>query len=74
MTIKEKECFKRLHLDKSATNTEGYKIAKMIAKRFVSVAKDQAYDDIYRWLPMKEGEEDINMIARIHERKTTHIN
>ncbi|GJN29993.1 hypothetical protein PR202_gb18265 [Eleusine coracana subsp. coracana] len=31
--IKEKECFKRLHLDKSATNIEGYKIAKRAAKR-----------------------------------------
>ncbi|GJM86813.1 hypothetical protein PR202_ga02708 [Eleusine coracana subsp. coracana] len=31
--IKEKkECFKRLHLDKSATNIEGYKIAKRAAK------------------------------------------
>ena len=30
--IKEKkECFKRLHLDKSATNIEGYKIAKRVA-------------------------------------------
>jgi hypothetical protein len=38
--IKEnKECFKRLHLDKSAANIESYKIAKRDAKRAVSVAK-----------------------------------
>ena len=38
--IKEKkECFKRLHLDKSAANIEGYKLAKRVAKRAVSVAK-----------------------------------
>jgi hypothetical protein len=37
--IKEKECFKRLHLDKSATNIEGYRLAKRSAKRAVSVAK-----------------------------------
>ena len=38
--IKEKkECFKRLHLDKSAANMEGYKLAKRVAKRDVSVAK-----------------------------------
>ena len=34
-----KECFKRLHLDKSAANIEGYKLAKRVAKRAVSVAK-----------------------------------
>jgi hypothetical protein len=45
--IKEKkECFKRLHLDGSAANIEIYKIAKRAAKRAVSVAKGQAYDDL----------------------------
>ena len=34
--IKEKECFKRLYLDKSAANIEGYKLAKRVAKRAVS--------------------------------------
>ena len=42
----KKECFKRLYLDKSAANIEGYKLAKRIAKRAVSVAKDKAYDDL----------------------------
>ena len=45
--IKEKKkCFKRLHLNKSAANIEGYKLAKRVAKRAVSVAKDKAYDDL----------------------------
>ena len=35
----KKECFKLLHLDKSAANIEGYKLAKRVAKRAVSVAK-----------------------------------
>ncbi|KAG2574076.1 hypothetical protein PVAP13_7KG327715 [Panicum virgatum] len=47
--IKEKkECFKRLHLDKSATNIEGYKLAKMVVKRAMSVTKGKAYDDLWR--------------------------
>ena len=47
--IKEKkECFKRLHLDKSAANIEDYKLAKRAAKRAVSVAKGKAYDDLYQ--------------------------
>ena len=55
--IKEKkECFKRLHLDKSAANIEGYKLAKRVAKRAVNVAKCKAYDDLYQRLGMKEGE------------------
>jgi hypothetical protein len=45
--IREKKCFKRLHHDKSAANIDGYKIAKRVAKRAVSVAKDQAYDGLY---------------------------
>ena len=72
--IKEKECFKRLHLDKSAANIESYKLAKMAAKRAVSVAKGKAYDDLYQRLGTKEGKKDIYRMARIHERKTRDIN
>jgi hypothetical protein len=73
--IKEKkECFKRIHLDKSATNIEEYRLAKRSAKRAVSVAKGQAFDDIYQRLGMKEGEKDIYRIARTRERKTRDIN
>ena len=52
--IKEKkECFECLHLNKSAANIKGYKLAKRAAKRAVSVAKesvakDKAYDDLYQ--------------------------
>jgi hypothetical protein len=73
--IKEKKgCLKRLHLDKSATNIEGYRLAKRSAKRAVSVAKGQAFDDLYQRLGTKEGEKDIYRIARTHERKTRDIN
>ena len=73
--IKEKkECFKRLHLDKSTANIEGYKLAKRAVKRAVSVAKGKAYDDLYQRLGMKEGEKDIYRMPRIHERKTRDIN
>ena len=58
-----KECFKRLHLDKSAANIEGYKLAKRVAKRAVSVAKDKAYDDLYQRLDTKEGEKQHMMVS-----------
>ena len=73
--IKEKkECFKRLHLDKSAANIEGYKLAKRVAKRAVSVAKGKAYDNLYQRPGTKEGEKDIYRMARIREQKTRDIN
>ena len=72
--IKEKECFKHLHLDKSATNIEGYKLAKRVVKRAVGVAKGKAYDDLYQRLGTKEGEKDIYKMDRIRERKTRDIN
>nr|CAB3475315.1 unnamed protein product [Digitaria exilis] len=73
--IKEKkEWFKRLHLDRSAANIEGYKVAKKAAKRAVSVAKGKAYDDLYQRLGTKEGERDIYRMARFRERKTRDIN
>ena len=55
----KKECFKRLHLDKSAANIEGYKLAKRTAKWAVSVAKGKTYDDLYQRLGTKEGERRI---------------
>jgi hypothetical protein len=69
----KKECFKRLHHDKSAANIEGYKIVKRVAKRAVSVAKGQAYDGLYQRLGTKE-ENDIYRMVRIRERKTRDIN
>ncbi|KAG2560585.1 hypothetical protein PVAP13_8KG079668 [Panicum virgatum] len=68
------KCFKHLHLDKSAANIEGYKLAKRVAKRAVSVANGKAYDDLYQRLGTKEGENDIYRMARIRERKTRDIN
>ncbi|KAG2556553.1 hypothetical protein PVAP13_8NG202201 [Panicum virgatum] len=70
----KKECFKCLHLDKSASNIEGYKLGKRAEKRAVSVAKGKAYDDLYQRLGTKEGEKDIYRMARIHEKKTRDIN
>jgi hypothetical protein len=59
--------------DKSASNIEGYKIAKRVAKRAVCVAKGQAYDGLYQRLVTKEGEKDIYRMASIRERKTRDI-
>ena len=56
------------------TSIEGYKLAKRVAKRAVSIAKGKAYDDLYQRLGMKEGEKYIYRMARICERKTRDIN
>ena len=46
--IKEKECYMRLYHNRCANNIEKYKVAKKTAKRVVSEAKGQAYEDLYR--------------------------
>ena len=72
--IKEKESFMRLQIDKSAANIKGYKVARRAARRAVSKAKDQSFDDLYQQLSTEEGEKDIYMMVMIRERKTRDIN
>jgi len=73
--IKEKkDCFRRLYLDRSATNMEIYKGAKKAAKRAVSEARGRAYEDLYQRLNTKEGERDIYKMAKTRERKTRDVN
>jgi hypothetical protein len=72
--IKEmKECFRCMHLDRSADNVERYKVAKKTAKRAVSEARGRMYDGLYQRLGMKEGEKDIYRMAKSRERKTRDI-
>ncbi|GJX46043.1 retrovirus-related pol polyprotein LINE-1 [Tanacetum coccineum] len=48
---------------------ERYKVAKREAKIAVTQAKDKAYEDLYKKLDSKEGENDIYRIAKARERK-----
>jgi hypothetical protein len=53
-TIKEKkECFRRMHLDRSADNVERYKVAKKIAKRAVSKGVGCMMDYTSGWVRRK---------------------
>jgi hypothetical protein len=62
--IKEKkECFRRMHLDRSVDNVERYKVAKKTTKQAVSEARGQMYDGLYQRLGTKEGEKDIYRMA-----------
>ena len=72
--IKKKKCYKRLYHDRCANNIEKYKVAKKTIKRAMSEAKGQAYEDIYRCLSTKEGENDIYRMARTRDRKTRDFN
>ena len=49
-------------------------MAKKTAKRAVSEAKGQAYEDLYQRLSTKEGEKDIYMMNRARDRKTRDFN
>jgi hypothetical protein len=47
--IKEKkECFRRIHLDKSVDNVERHKVAKKTAKQAVSEERGQLCDGLYQ--------------------------
>ncbi|XP_071704105.1 uncharacterized protein [Rutidosis leptorrhynchoides] len=48
---------------------ERYKEAKREAKKAVAIAKDKAYEDLYRKLDSKEGANDIYIIAKSRERR-----
>jgi DNA-directed RNA polymerase sigma subunit (sigma70/sigma32) len=72
-TIKEKkEYFRLIHLDRSADNTERYKVVKKTAKQTVSEGKDQMYDGLYQRLGTKEEEKDSRM-TKSRERKMSDI-
>jgi DNA/RNA-binding domain of Phe-tRNA-synthetase-like protein len=63
--IKEKkECFSRMHLDRSVDNVERYKVAKKTAKRTVSEAMVQMYDGLYQRLGTNEEEKNIYRMAK----------
>ncbi|XP_071681609.1 uncharacterized protein [Lolium perenne] len=48
---------------------EKYKMGKKAAKRVVSEARGQAYEDLYQRFGTKEGKKDIYRMAKIRERK-----
>ncbi|GJS56424.1 retrovirus-related pol polyprotein LINE-1 [Tanacetum coccineum] len=54
--------------DTSATE-ERYKEAKREAKKAIARAKDKAYEDLYKRLDSKEGENDIYRIAKARQRR-----
>ncbi|XP_071705423.1 uncharacterized protein [Rutidosis leptorrhynchoides] len=52
---------------------EIYKEAKREAKKAVAIAKDKAYEDLYRKLNSKEGANDIYRIAKARERRSRDL-
>jgi hypothetical protein len=62
-----------MHLNRSADNTEWYKVAKKTAKRVMSEVRGQMYDGLYQRLCTKEGENDIYRMTKSRERKTRDI-
>jgi hypothetical protein len=50
------------------------KITKKTTKKPINVEKGKAYEDLYQFLSMKEGEKDIYRMARFCERKTKDFN
>jgi hypothetical protein len=74
-TISEKkECYKRLHHNRSDENIQKYKEIRRNTKKTVSEVRVQAYAELYRKLDTKEGENDVYKITKLWERKTRYFN
>jgi hypothetical protein len=69
----KKECFSRMHINRSANNIEQYKVTKKTVKRAVSEARGQMYDGLYQRLGTKEGEKDIYRMVKNRKMKTRDI-
>jgi uncharacterized protein YbaA (DUF1428 family) len=70
----KKECYKRLHHNRSDENIHKYKEARRNAKKAVSEARDRAYTELYRKLDTKEDENDVYKMIKIQERNTRDFN
>jgi hypothetical protein len=74
LSIRRKIATNAYIMTSTADNIEKYMIAKKSAKRAVSRARGQAYDDLYQRLDTKQGEKDIYRMAKNRERKTRDVN
>jgi len=50
-----------------------YKVAKKFAKKIVAIAKNDAYERLYRKLESREGEKDVFKLAKAREKKTRDL-
>jgi hypothetical protein len=60
-----KECYKRLHHNKSDENIQKYKEARRNANKAVSEARGQTYTELYRKLDTKDDENDVYEMAKL---------
>jgi len=50
-----------------------YKAANKLAKKAVTIVKNNAYERLYRKLGTREGEKDVFKLARLKEKKTRNL-
>jgi hypothetical protein len=70
----KKECYKRLHHNRSDENIQKYKEASRNTKKAVREARGQAHTELYQKLDMKDGENDVYKMAKLRERKKRDFN
>jgi hypothetical protein len=61
----KKECYRRLHHNRSDENIQKYKETRRNANKVVSEVRGQAYTELYRKLDTKEGENDVYKMAKL---------
>jgi dipeptidase len=74
-TINEKkECYKRLHHNRSDENIQKYKEARKNAKKTVTEVRGQTYTELYRKLDTKKNENNVYKKAKLRERRIRDFN
>ena len=73
--VKEKQEKYKALVGSGTDNEKGenrmhHRIAKREAKKAVAVARNYAYERLYRRLDSKEGEKEVFKLARVRERRT----
>jgi hypothetical protein len=61
----KKECYRRLHHNRSDENIQKYKETRRNTNKVVSEVRGQAYTELYRKLDTKEGENDVYKMAKL---------
>ena len=68
-----KQCFKDLNIYDSEENWVKYRLAKKEEKKAVSVARSTSFEEFYKELGTKDGEQKIYRIAKIKEHKSRDL-
>ena len=69
----QRETFKEFQMNKGDENKEKCREANRASRKAVRIAKDAAYEDLYKKLDFREGIKMVYKLAKIRDRRTKDI-